>query len=170
MAGLRVEQLHNKVNQFMSLLSHNKIISLAKWKHERDVENQVLDWLILPANVRLKQHINSALLCTRTILQGLHYNTIHITWAFVWREPANCITLISQAVFIQVITMCRTVVKKSICHLNSNDFSIFPFGGINLLWAQTPTWLKADWGNYSLNTEHIPQVNTVYNIFWCFFF
>lgn len=41
-AGLRAVQLDNTVNQFMSLLSHNKIISLAKWKHEDDVENQAL--------------------------------------------------------------------------------------------------------------------------------
>lgn len=42
-AGLSAVQPDNTVNQFTSLLSSNKIISLAKWKHESDVENQVLD-------------------------------------------------------------------------------------------------------------------------------
>ena len=134
-AGPSAVQLDNTVNQFMSLLSHNKIISLAKWKHECNVENQVLDWLIFRALFQLtrqtEQHINSTLICA--ILWGLRYNTIHIYLGFVWREPANCITLISQAVFIQVITMPCTVVKRSICHLNSNDFSIFPLSGINAL-------------------------------------
>lgn len=32
--------------------------------------------------------------------------------------------------------MPRTVVKRSICHLNSNDFSIFPLAGTNLSWVQ----------------------------------
>lgn len=65
-----------------------------------------------------------------TMRAVLQHNSHYL--GFVWREPANCITLISQAVFIQVITMPCTVVKRSICHLNSNDFSIFPLIGINL--------------------------------------
>lgn len=140
-AGLRAVQLDSTVNQFMSLLSHKKIISLAKWKHGCDVENQVLDWLIFPALFWLtrqtEQHINTALMCTMGAV--LQHNPHYL--GFVWRKPANCITLISQAVFIQVITMPRTVVKRSICHLNSNDFSIFPFRGIHLSWARTLTWL-----------------------------
>ncbi len=134
-AGLRAVQLDYTVNQFMSLLSHNKIISLAKWKHECDVENQVLGWLIFRALFQLtrqteQQHqLDSHLYYTMGAV--LQHNPHYL--GFVWRDPANCITLISQAVFIQVITMPCTVVKRSICHLNSNDFSIFPLSGINLL-------------------------------------
>lgn len=86
---------------------------------------------------------------------------------FVWRKPANYITLISQAVFIHVITMRRTVVKRSICHLNTNDFSIFAFGGINL--SNTRLILKqTDVAAHGFS-EDIPRVNTVYDISWCWF-
>ena len=96
-------------------------MSWAKWKHECDVDNQVLGLIdlscrFLPDTAPLSSVLD-------TMGAAPQHNPHHL--GFVWREPANYITLISQAVFIQVITMRRTVVKRSICHLNSNDFSIF---------------------------------------------
>lgn len=99
----------------------------------------MLDWLISLALFQLTSYSEPSSHLHNTMGAVLQHN-LHY-FVFVWREPANCITLISQAVFIQVITTPRTAVKRSICHLDSNDFSIFPFSGINLTRAQSLTWL-----------------------------
>lgn len=140
-AKLRAVRLDITVNQCMILLSNNKIMSLAKWKHGCwcwKSSTRLIDLSsTFPTDTsegtayQLRSHLYY------TMGAMLQHNPHYL--GFVWRKPANCITLISQAVFIQVITMPRTVVKRSICHLN--DFSIFPFSGINLSWARTLTWL-----------------------------
>lgn len=156
-AGLRAPQLDNTANQFMGLLSKNKIISLVKWKHEDDVEKPSATLTdLLQLTHQSEQYISSTLRCT--ILQGQCYNTIYLR--FVWREPANCITLISQAVFIQVITMPGTVVKRSICHLNSNDFSIFPWGRTNLSRAQIVLKPTEKIKSYPLNKPTVKKVSS----------
>lgn len=99
----------------------------------------MLDWLISLVLFQLTSYSEPSSHLHNTMGAVLQHN-LHY-FVFVWREPANCITLISQAVFIQVITTPRTAVKRSICHLDSNDFSIFPFSGINLTRAQSLTWL-----------------------------
>lgn len=122
------------VNSFTALISRNKIIFFwANWKHEGGAGDGATSWLMAGAPFQVarqtKLWIYSTLFCTR--LPELRHNS-HCS-GFVWREPANCITLISQAVFSQVITMPRALLREKHLSLKLKWFLNLPIQRSNVI-------------------------------------